>query len=116
PEIAVIAHPECPEDVLREADFVGSTTGLVDYIDEHRPQKVALITECTMADNVASQFSDVEFVQPCSLCPYMKRITLEAVLASLHTLSPQIEIANDVADGARRAVTAMLQVPAGARR
>ncbi|MBA2664065.1 MAG: quinolinate synthase NadA [Bradymonadaceae bacterium] len=116
PEIKIIAHPECRDEVLREADYVGSTTGLVDYIAAHRPPRVALITECTMADNVAAEFAGIEFIQPCALCPYMKRITLEAVRDSLLSLQPQIEIAPEVAHGARQAVGRMLGVAPGVRR
>jgi quinolinate synthase len=113
PGIKVLAHPECPGDVLDEADFVGSTSGMIRHVDETRPPRVVMITECSMSDNVAVQFPDVEFIRPCNLCPHMKRITLPAILRSLETLTHRVEIAPDVAEGARRAVARMLDVGRG---
>ena len=81
--LQIIAHPECPPDVLQEADFVGSTSGMIGYVAEHRPRRVVMITECSMSDNVAVEFPEIEFVRPCNLCPHMKRITLPKILASL---------------------------------
>lgn len=114
PEIAVIVHPECREDVQALADYVGSTSGLVHYVAREKPSKVALITECTMSANVAERFGDVEFIQPCSLCPYMRKITLENILAALEKGQHEIVIPAEVEVGARLAVERMLEV--GARR
>jgi quinolinate synthase len=108
--ISVIAHPECPPDVLAEADFVGSTKGMIDWVGEHRPGRVVMITECSMSDNVAVEYPEVEFVRPCNLCPYMKRITLPKILRSLQTRTHEVLVAPDVAARARRAVEAMLEV------
>jgi quinolinate synthase len=108
PGVHVMAHPECPPEVLREADFVGSTSGMIRHIADERPRKVVLITECSMSDNVAVEFPDVEFVRPCNLCPHMKRITLPKVLRSLQTMSPVIDVAPDVAARARRATERMI--------
>jgi quinolinate synthase len=113
PGIHVMAHPECPPEVLRESDFVGSTSGMIRHIADKRPEKVVLITECSMSDNVAVEFPDVQFVRPCNLCPHMKRITLPKILRSLQTLSPRIEVPADVAAGARRATERMLTVGRG---
>ncbi len=110
PEIKVIAHPECTRDVQLAADALGSTSQLIDWVDEHRPKKVAMITECTMSDNVSSRFPEVEFIQPCALCPYMRRITLEGIRDCLREVSGEIKINEDVADGARRSVQRMLQL------
>jgi quinolinate synthase len=110
PGVHVMAHPECPPEVLREADYVGSTSGMIRHIDQERPRKVVLITECSMSDNVAVEFPDVEFVRPCNLCPHMKRITLPKILRSLETLSPVIEVAPEHAAGARRSMERMLAV------
>ncbi len=109
PDIDVIAHPECTGDVQDSADAVGSTSQLIDWIAENRPEKVAMITECTMSDNVASRFPETRFIQPCSLCPYMRLITLEGVRDSLRELSGAIEIDDDIIGDARRAVTRMLE-------
>jgi quinolinate synthase len=110
PGTTVLAHPECPPDVLAVADFVGSTTAMIGYVEERRPAKVAMITECSMSDNVAARFPDLEFVRPCNLCPHMKRITLPKILTALETLSPRIEIDQDVAERARLAVERMVLV------
>lgn len=109
-DISVIAHPECPPDVLAEADFVGSTKGMIDWVGDHRPARVVMITECSMSDNVAVEYPDVEFVRPCNLCPYMKLITLPKILHSLQTRTHEVLIPRDVAARARRAVEAMLEV------
>src|SRR6266851_8828534 len=85
-DILVLAHPECPPDVLAEADFVGSTSGMIRYVGQRRPTRVVMITECSMSDNVAVEFPQTEFIRPCNLCPHMKRITLPKILRSLETL------------------------------
>jgi quinolinate synthase len=110
PGIHIMAHPECTPEVLREADFVGSTSGMIRHIADERPRKVVLITECSMSDNVAVEFPDVEFTRPCNLCPHMKRITLPKILRALQTLSPAIDVPPDIAAGARRAMERMLAI------
>ncbi|MGM0559097.1 MAG: quinolinate synthase NadA [Myxococcota bacterium] len=114
PGIAIIAHPECTEEVQESADWVGSTSGLIDYLTTHRPQKAALITECTMSDNVSAQLANVELIQPCSLCPYMKRISLENTAEALRQTQHEIVLEESVIDGARRSVERMLAVSNGA--
>jgi quinolinate synthase len=109
-DIPVIAHPECPPDVLAEADFVGSTHAMIDWVTTRQPSRVMMITECSMADNVARDTPNTEYVRPCNLCPYMKRITLDNIRTSLATLTHQVEIAPEVADRARQAVMRMLEV------
>ncbi len=106
--IQVIAHPECPPDVLSEADFVGSTSAMIRYVGEHKPKRVVMVTECSMSDNVAVEHPDVEFVRPCNLCPHMKRITLPKILSTLETLQPEVHIVPEVAERARQAVQRML--------
>ena len=109
-DIPVIAHPECPPDVLAEADFVGSTHAMIDWVTTRQPSRVMMITECSMADNVARETPHTEYVRPCNLCPYMKRITLDNIRTALATLTHQVEIAPEVAERARRAVMRMLEV------
>ncbi len=109
-DLLVIAHPECPPDVLAEADYVGSTHGMINWVTHERPEKVMMITECSMADNVASAAPDTEFVRPCNLCPYMKMITLDNIRHSLETMTYQVEIPDDIAGPARLAVERMLEV------
>jgi quinolinate synthase len=110
PGTKVIAHPECPADVRREADFVGSTSAMGEWIARERPAEVALVTECSMADNLRYRFPDVDFVRACSLCPHMKRIDLPAVYACLRDLAPAIELDAGVVRGARRALDRMLEI------
>jgi quinolinate synthase len=107
-DIAVIAHPECAGDVLAEADFVGSTSAMINWVRTKKPKRVFMVTECSMSDNVAAEEPEVEFVRPCNLCPYMKMISLPKILRSLETLSPRVEIPEDVAGRARLAVQRML--------
>ena len=108
--ITIIAHPECPPDVLEAADFVGSTAHMIDYVGKRRPARVLMVTECSMSDNVAAGLPDVEFIRPCNLCPHMKRITLSNILESLASLEPRVEIDPAVADRARLAVERMIAV------
>ena len=110
PGIQIIAHPECPPDVLAEADFVGSTSGMISWVERNRPQRVVMVTECSMADNVAAEVRDVEFVKPCNLCPHMKRITLQGIADSLRYLRHEVTIPPALAGRAREAVNRMLAV------
>ena len=110
PGISILAHPECPPDVLAEADYVGSTNGIINWVTEHRPDRVMMITECSMADNVALETPETEFVRPCNLCPHMKRITLQNIYESLDSLEPRVEIDPAVADKARLAVERMIAI------
>ena len=107
-ELTIIAHPECPPDVLKAADFVGSTAQMQNYVQTKRPHRVLMVTECSMSDNVAAEINDVEFIRPCNLCPHMKRITLANIHQALETLEPRVEIDPDVAVRARRSVERML--------
>ena len=109
-ELTIIAHPECPPDVLGAADFVGSTAQMQDYVTTKRPSRVLMVTECSMSDNVAADIHDVEFIRPCNLCPHMKRITLANIQQSLETFEPAVEINPLVAERARVAVERMLAV------
>ena len=110
--VTVLAHPECPPEVVDEADFAGSTAQMINFVAQQRPQRVALITECSMSDNVAQQYPDVEFVRPCNLCPHMKRNTLAKIRHSLETMTHEVTIDPEVADRARASVERMLAVGA----
>ena len=114
PGVQIYAHPECPPDVLAEADYVGSTAGLLRHVDAVRPERVVLVTECSMSDNVAVAYPEVEFIRPCNLCPHMKRITLPKILSSLERMRHEVTVDPAVAAGARRAVERMLEVGRGA--
>ena len=111
PGAEILAHPECPAEVLAEADFAGSTAAMNDYVLTRRPRQVVLITECSMADNVAADAVDTEFVRPCNLCPHMKRITLENVLQALVEDRHEVTVDPIVAGRARTAVQRMIDMP-----
>jgi quinolinate synthase len=110
PGIMVLAHPECPPEVVAEADFAGSTAAMNDYVTTRKPARVVMITECSMSDNVAVDHPGIEFVRPCNLCPHMKKITLGNIRRALETLTHEVTIDPVVASGARRAVERMLAV------
>jgi quinolinate synthase len=108
--LEVLAHPECPPEVLAEADFVGSTAGMIRHVQNRRPARVVLITECSMSDNVAVEFPQLEFIRPCNFCPHMKRITLPKILSSLLRMEHAVEVDPQDAERARRAVQRMLDL------
>jgi quinolinate synthase len=110
PGIQIIAHPECPPDVLAEADFVGSTSGMINWVKRERPGQVVMVTECSMSDNVAAEVPETDFVRPCNLCPHMKRITVENIRDSLRDLKHEVEVDAEIAGRARLAVERMLEV------
>ena len=110
PGVVVLAHPECPREVVEAADFAGSTAAMVGYVGTHRPARVALVTECSMADNVSVDYPDIEFVRPCNLCPHMKRITLPKIRRALETMSHAVSIPDALADRARRSVERMIAI------
>jgi quinolinate synthase len=110
PGVVVLAHPECPPDVLAAADFAGSTAAMSSYVATKRPPRVVLLTECSMSDNVAIQYPELEFIRPCNLCPHMKTITLGNIRRALETMQHQVTIDESVAVRARIAVERMLAV------
>jgi quinolinate synthase len=110
PSVQIIAHPECPPDVLAEADFTGSTAHMIDWVRERHPKRVVMITECSMADNVRAELPDVEMVQPCNLCPHMKRITLANILDSLLELREEVTIDASIALRARAPIERMINL------
>jgi quinolinate synthase len=110
PTAVILAHPECPPDVLAEADYVGSTSGMSNYVRDRRPAKVVMVTECSMSDNVAAAYPDVEFVRPCNLCPHMKRITLENILESLRHERYEVMVPEEIARRARQPIERMLEM------
>src|ERR1700748_1481425 len=110
PAIVVRAHPEARPDVVAEADFAGSTAAMIDYVGDHKPQRVVMITECSMSDNVAVEHPEVDFGRPCHLCPHMKRITLDGILHSLQTMTFEVTVPADVAARARAPIDRMLAI------
>jgi len=110
PGVIVLAHPECPPEVVAEADFAGSTAAMADYVGTRKPSRVVLLTECSMSDNVALQYPDLDFVRPCNLCPHMKRITLKNIRQALETMTHEVTVDAEVAARARLAVERMLAI------
>ena len=110
PGIVVIAHPECPPDVINASDFAGSTTGMNEYVKKNQPKKVMMVTECSMSDNVHVENPKVEFIKPCNLCPHMKRITLPKILECLENESNEIIIPSDMIEKARLSVEKMIAI------
>ncbi|MFD2173078.1 quinolinate synthase NadA [Rhodobacter lacus] len=108
PQTHIIAHPECPPDVVAEADYSGSTSGIIDYVARHHPREAMLVTECSMASNIADAYPGVEFLGPCNMCPYMKKISLEKILWTLHSGTEEVMVDPDVAAKARIAVERMI--------
>jgi quinolinate synthase len=111
PEADILAHPECPEEILAAADFAGSTGAMADYVTTRKPRQVVLITECSMASNIAAEAPGTQFIGPCNLCPHMKRITLENIRDALLHMQFEVTVAEDVADRARLAVQRMVDLP-----
>jgi quinolinate synthase len=111
PDALVLAHPECPPEVIEASDFTGSTAAMSDFVTRRRPARVVLITECSMADNVACDAPETEFVRPCNLCPHMKRITLDNILEALRHDRYEVIVPDEVAARARAAVQRMIDLP-----
>src|ERR1700722_1058364 len=115
PDAEILAHPECPAEVLELVDFAGSTTAMSDYVVRRQPKQVVLITECSMADNIAAEAPETEFVRPCNLCPHMKRITLENIYQALLNEQHEVLVAPDIAARARLSVQRMIDLPPPAK-
>ena len=109
-DLVILAHPECPPDVLAEADFVGSTAGMIRRVAERQPRRAMLVTECSMSDNVSVEFPQTQFIRPCNLCPHMKRITLPKILRTLQTMTHEVAVPYSIAGRARMAVQRMLDL------
>ena len=110
PGVKILAHPECPREVIEVSDFAGSTAAMIDYVRNRKPTRALLVTECSMADNVAAETTEVEFIRPCNFCPHMKRITLPKILDSLLYMREEVTIDPALADRARASVQRMIDV------
>ena len=110
PDIKIIAHPECPPDVISASDFAGSTSSMVKYVKENQPKKVLLVTECTMSDNVQVDNPNVQFIKPCNLCPHMNKITLNKIYDCLKNETNEIKIGHNIAEMARKSVLRMAEI------
>jgi quinolinate synthase len=110
PGIVVLAHPECPPEVVAEADFAGSTAAMINYVGSHKPERVVMVTECSMSDNVAVENPQTQFIRPCNLCPHMKRITLNGILHSLQTMTHEVIVDPVIAARAKAPIDRMLSV------
>ena len=110
PGIKIIAHPECPPEVIKASDFAGSTSGMINYVKDNQPKKVMMVTECSMSDNIQVDNPNVEFIRPCNLCPHMKRITLPKILDCLRNETNEIIMSRDTIEKARKSVERMAQI------
>ena len=110
PGIKVIAHPECPPDVIKASDFTGSTSGMINYVKDNQPKKVMLVTECSMSDNVEADNPNVSFIKPCNLCPYMKKIDLKKILDCLENETNEIILDDKTIEAARKSVIRMTEI------
>ena len=110
PGIKIIAHPECPPDVIKASDFTCSTSGMIKYVNEKQPEKVMMVTECSMSDNVQIDNPNVKFIRPCNLCPHMKKITLPKILSCLENESNEIIMDNITIEKARNSVEKMVKI------
>ena len=110
PGIKIIAHPECPPDVISASDFAGSTSSMVKYVKKNQPKKVLLVTECSMSDNVQVENPNVQFIRPCNLCPHMKRISLNKIFDCLKNESNEIKISHNISEMARKSVQRMAEI------
>jgi|TARA_B100001741_G_C16529427_1_gene588810 quinolinate synthase len=110
PGIVVLAHPECPPEVVAEADYTGSTSKMSNYVRDNKPKKVLMVTECSMSDNVAIENPEVEMIKPCNLCPYMKKITLQGIYNSLVNGTEEVKLTEEVMDKARLSIKRMIEV------
>ena len=110
PGIKIIAHPECPPDVIGASDFAGSTSGMIKYVKDNQPEKVMMVTECSMSDNVQIDNPNVQFIRPCNLCPHMKKIELPKILDCLKNYKNEIKIDLDIAKNAKKAISRMIEV------
>ena len=110
PGIKIIAHPECPPDVIKASDFAGSTGGMIKYVEENQPKKVMMVTECSMSDNIQVENPNVEFIRPCNLCPHMKKITLPKILDCLENETGEIIMDKETIEKARIPVERMVAI------
>ena len=111
PGAEILAHPECPEEVLAASDFAGSTAAMIDYVTDRKPKQVVMITECSMASNVKGDVPGVDFIGPCNLCPHMKRITLENIRDCLKYMQFEVTVEPEMAERGRMAVQRMIDLP-----
>ena len=110
PGIKIIAHPECPPDVIKASDFTGSTSGMIKYVKDNQPEKVMMVTECSMSDNVQVDNPNVKFIRPCNLCPHMKKITLPKILDCLQNETNEILMSEETIEKARKSVERMAEI------
>ncbi len=110
PGIKIIAHPECPPEVIKASDFTGSTSGMINYVKDNQPKKVMMVTECSMSDNIQVENPDVEFIRPCNMCPHMKKITLPKILGCLKNETGEIIMDQETISKARLSVEKMVAI------
>ncbi len=111
PNVVVLAHPECPPDVVDVSDFSGSTSKMIQYVEKNDAENFLLLTECAMADNIIAANPEKEILRLCShRCPHMAQITLEDTLAALENLRYEVNVPQDVAQKALASIERMLEI------
>ena len=111
PDVLILAHPECSPEVTASSDFAGSTSAMIKYIQQTNAPRYLLLTECSMADNVAADNPDKTMLRMCSVrCPHMNQITLENTLDSLRLNQFEITLPEELRVRAFQAVERMLHI------
>ncbi len=111
PDVVVLAHPECPPEVTAKADFAGSTSAMIKFVEEHDAPHYLLLTECSMGDNIMAAHPEKEMLRLCThRCPHMAEITLEDTLEALKQTRYVIEVPEDIRKRAERAVRRMIEL------
>jgi quinolinate synthase len=111
PDVVVLAHPECRPEVVAAADFAGSTSAMIRFVERTQAPRYLLLTECSMGDNITAANPDKEMVRLCSVrCRYMNQITLEDTLSALQHTRYVVEVPEPIRVRAARAVERMLAI------
>ena len=107
----MLAHPECPPQVVAASDFSQSTSRMVEFVKTSQAPHFLLLTECSMADNIIAENPTKDVLRLCSIrCPHMNEITLEDTLRALRDNEQQIEVPSEIATRARVSLERMLTI------
>jgi len=111
PDVVILAHPECSPEVVDAADYSGSTSGMIRFVEETSAPRYLLLTECAMGDNVTAANPDKEMLRLCSVrCPHMNQITLEDTRDALRYNQYEITVPEDIRLRALQSVERMLAI------
>jgi len=111
PDVLILSHPECSPEVVEASDYSGSTTAMIEYVEQSNADRYLLLTECSMGDNIAAANPNKELLRLCSVrCPHMNEITLEDTLNSLKHNQYVIEVPEEILHKAAKAVERMIAI------